>query len=404
VEKRYDAVKYWLYYALGGPGPIKIVPYRGYGTQQRPYLQGRVLEERGITPPSETDSWWDNLINMYRRIQSREVPYARLLARCQDVAHEIIADEEGKGMFELWIEPSHPVAADQAWQPVELELIQPLSERQKGPVRATGQVLVPPPSARFGVISDIDDTVIQSDIGSFLQMLGTVLFSNARTRLPLPGVAAFYRALHAGRHGGAKNPMFYVSNGLWNLYDLLEDFFQLNEIPGGPVLLLRNWGVYRDEILPTRQREHKLATISQILDLYTDLPFILIGDSGEADPEIYHQIVRQYPDRIPAVYIRNVSRDSERPAAVLALADEIVEAGSTLLLAGDSLAMARHAASRGWIAAGALSAIHAEQKQDEASSSVPPMANRSEGQEAVTVNRPRDVAQVQSVLEEGPDA
>jgi phosphatidate phosphatase APP1 len=138
-----------------------------------------------------------------------------------------------------------------------------------------------------------------------------------------------------------------VSNGLWNLYHLLEDFFQLNGIPRGPVLLLRNWRVYRDEILPTRQRQHKRGIISQILDLCGDLPFILVGDGGEADPETYHEMVHRCPTRILADYIRNVSRDLERPAAIGALADEIVEAGSTLLFADDSLTMSRHAANRG---------------------------------------------------------
>jgi phosphatidate phosphatase APP1 len=250
------------------------------------------------------------------------------------------------------------------------------------------------------VISDIDDTVIQSEIGSLLRMLRTVLLSNARTRLPLPGVAALYRALHAGPEGKANNPMFYVSNGLWNLYDLLEDFFELNKIPGGPVLLLRNWGVYRDEILPIGQREHKLGAISQILDLYTDLPFILIGDSGEADPEIYHEIVHRYPERILAVYIRKISPDLERPAAIRALGAEVVEAGSTLLLADDSLAMARHAAERGWIASQALNSVRAEQARNEASSNAPQGAERSDDEERVTVDVPGADGDIQSVLDE----
>jgi phosphatidate phosphatase APP1 len=183
--------------------------------------------------------------------------------------------------------------------------------------------------------------------------------------------------------------MFYVSNGLWNLYDLLEDFFQLNQIPGGPVLLLRNWGVYRDEILPTQQREHKLGIIGQILDLYTDLRFILIGDSSEADPEIYHEIVHRYPDRILAVYVRDVSRDLARPAAIRALADEIIDAGSTLLLADDSLTLAQHAVKRGWISSEALSDIHAEQMLHEASSNTPPNTKRSDDEDLVTVDGSR---------------
>lgn len=364
VERRYDAWKYRLYYALGGPGPIKIQPYRGFGTPEKLYLMGRVLEERGITSPRKTDNWWDNLANMAKRLQSREVPHAQMLARFQAAERSVTADEEG--MFEVWIEPSEAVGREDRWQSIELELLEPLSDHQEGPVRATGKVLIPPDDVQFGVISDIDDTVLQTDVSNVLRMVRTVLFSNARTRLPLPGVAAFYRALHAGPEGDSESPMFYVSNGPWNLYDLLEDFFALNEIPGGPVLLLRNWGVYRDEILPTRQREHKLGIARQILDLYADLPFILIGDSSEADPEIYSELVHQYADRILAVYIRNVSSDLERPAAIRALADQVVQAGSELVLADDSLAMGRHAAKRGWISEMALPEIRAEQTRGEA--------------------------------------
>jgi len=361
LEKRYDALKYRLYYALGGPGPIKIQPYRGYGTPRRMFLMGRVLEKRGIKPPTETDRWWNNLVNMAKRLHSREVPHARLRARFQGVEREIAADEEG--MFELWIEPQHPVAGG-TWQPVALEVVEPRSKRQLEPVCASGRVLIPSQDARFGVVSDIDDTIIQTDVGSLVQMVRTVLLSNARTRLPLPGAAAFYRALQAGPDSSAMNPLFYVSNGLWNLYDVLEDFFALNNLPGGPVLLLRNWGVYEDEVLPTRQREHKLGTICPILDLYEELPFILIGDSSEADPEIYHEVVHRYGERVMAVYIRNVSKDLDRPAAVRALADEIAEAGSELVLADDSLSMAHHAARRGWISKGALPEIKSAQLRD----------------------------------------
>lgn len=364
IEKRYDALKYRLYYLLGGPGPIKIVPYHSYGRRDRLYLKGRVLEDRGVRPPRDDDSWWDNLVNMYKRVTSCEVPHARLMARCQGAERAVEADEEG--MFELWIEPARLVSNGRMWQPVEIELQEPLSRWQEGPVRATGQVLIPPSSARFGVISDIDDTVIQTDVSNFLQMVRTVFLSNAQTRLPLPGVAGFYRALYAGPDGETRNPLFYVSNSPWNFYDLLVDFFAINEIPIGPVLHLRNWGIYRDELLPTRQRRHKLKHIRQILDLYTDLPFILIGDSGEEDPEVYHEIVQQYGERIQAVYIRDVDGDAKRRAVIQRLAAEVVDAGSTLVLTENSLAMAQHAARQGWIAPRALSTIRDEMWRREA--------------------------------------
>jgi len=363
IERRYDALKYRVYYALGGPGPITIQPYRGYGTRERVHVLGRVLEERGVKPPSETDRWWNNLLNMVKRLQSREVPYAHLEVRLADIEREVTADEEG--MFDLWLEPGELPSGDGTWQTVEIELLEPVSGRQSGPVEATGEILIPSPEAQFGVISDLDDTVIQSDVSNLIQMARTVLFSNARTRMPLPGAAAFYRALRAGADGSGANPLFYVSNGLWNLYDLLEDFFALNDMPDGSVMLLRNWGVYKDEVLPTRQRGYKLGVIRPILDLYEDLPFILIGDSSEADPEIYHELVHAYGDRILAVYIRNVSRDLDRPEVIRKLADEIVDAGSELILAEDSWSMARHAARQGWIAQGMVPEIKAEQLREE---------------------------------------
>jgi phosphatidate phosphatase APP1 len=149
-----------------------------------------------------------------------------------------------------------------------------------------------------------------------------------------------------------------VSNSPWNIYDVLLEFMNLQGIPPGPVLL-RNWGVYPHEFLPTESRAYKLAQIRPILELYPQLPFILVGDSGEEDPEIYAQVVAENRGRILAVYIRDVVPDAD-PAVIEKLAQQVSAAGSTLVLAADSLVMARHAAGQGWIAGDNLPAIQAE--------------------------------------------
>lgn len=384
VESAMDRLKYKLAYALGGPDPIKIVPYRGFGTARRMYVHGRVLEDQGISPATESDTVWDNIVNMYKRIESDEVPFARLLVRFQGAEQEVVADEEG--MFSVWVEPTAPLSTASLWQHVELELVEPQSPKQEGPVRATADVLVPPEGARLAVISDIDDTVLRSDAVNLLRMARNVLLGNARTRLPFAGVAAFYRALFGGPDGASMNPLFYVSSSPWNLYDLLSQFFHLHHIPVGPVLLLRNWGISEEELLPLHNRRYKLRTIESILDTYTDFPFVLIGDSGQEDPEIYAEIVHRYPGRIAAVYIRNVSRGSERSEAIGELAHEVVEQGSTLILADDTLSMARHAVEQGWIRPEALEEIAEEKARDEG----PPglierLVGEGEGAPTVTV-------------------
>ncbi|MGC9356837.1 MAG: App1 family protein [Anaerolineae bacterium] len=362
VETRYDKLKYGLAQRMGWPDSIKIVPYNGYGTQDLFYLQGRVLEEQGITPATENDSLWDNLLNTYRRLESDEIPFARIVARFQEAEQEVEADEEG--MFEVWLEPTHPLPVDHVWHEVEMELLEPTSEEQEGPVRATGKVFVPPAGARYVVVSDIDDTVIKMDVGNLLKAARTLFLTNARTRLPFPGVAALYRALHAGVSGNDQNPVCYLSSSPWNLYDLLADFIDINALPMGPILL-RNYGITEEEILPLEHRGHKKNALRQLLDTFTDLPFILVGDSTQQDPEIYQEIAREYPERILAIYVRNVSRDLERSRAIEALAEEVVSAGSTLVLADNTLTMARHAVRQGWIEQGALGEISKAKARDE---------------------------------------
>jgi phosphatidate phosphatase APP1 len=286
-------------------------------------------------------------------MRSREVPHARVVVRFQGSETEAVAN--GEGHIHTWLAPTTPPSADRLWHDVALEVLSP---RTTGPGRGETRVLVPSPAARFGVVSDIDDTVIQADVARLLSMVADVAFGSAHTRAPFPGVAAFFRALHAGT-GAAPNPVFYVSNGPWNLYDVFEHFLELRGIPPGPVEL-RDWGSPWREVQRVGRYEHKLESIRRIFRTLPDLPFILIGDSGEDDPEIYRDVVHEYPARVLAIYIRDVSRDPLRRIEIANLADEVSAAGSALVLAEDTLAAARHAAGHEWIDPGAVHDVAAE--------------------------------------------
>jgi phosphatidate phosphatase APP1 len=211
-------------------------------------------------------------------------------------------------------------------------------------IEARGQVFIPPESSRYVVISDIDDTIMHTGVANKLGMLWRLFVEDAQSRVAFPGVAALYRALHTGVSGHEANPILYVSRAPWGLYSILDEFFDLHRIPVGPVLFLREWGVSWKSPLPRKAEDHKQDLIRNMLGLYNDLPFILIGDSGQHDPEVYRQIVEEHPGRVLAVYIRNVSRDAQRIKEIEGLAAAVAAAGSSLVLAADSLAMAKHAA------------------------------------------------------------
>jgi phosphatidate phosphatase APP1 len=84
---------------------------------------------------------------------------------------------------------------------------------------------------------------------------------------------------------------------------------------------------------------------------------VLIGDSGQEDPEIYREIVARYPSRILAIYIRNVTPDARRAERIRALGREVIEARSELLLAAHTGEVAAHALDRGWVDAAALERV-----------------------------------------------
>ena len=347
-----------------GGDPYEIVAYRGYGNGQRVLVHGRVLECENITRSADSDSKWRNLVNTYKRIESDPLPHAKVLARIGTVERELVTDDEG--FFRAWIDLPEPLPTDLAWHPVELKLLSPLRPEQPD-VKTTGLILVPPELASFGVISDIDDTVIQSRIANFLQAVRTVMLGNARTRLPFSGVAAFYQALERGGDGERRNPIYYVSSSPWNIYDIIGEFLEIQKIPIGPICL-RDWDVDRTALTSKRLKSHKEPLIREILDLHPELPFILIGDTSQKDPEIYRAIIDEYPKRILAIYIRNVDPNPERSASVQALAAQVLEAGSSLILADDSYAAATHAAENGWIAKSSLPSVHQEKKADEGTS------------------------------------
>jgi phosphatidate phosphatase APP1 len=350
ADRASDSVRRRIRKIAGFNNPLIIIPYLGFGTANRLLFGGRVLEDEGFRLASSADHTWRNLVNMFRRFESDEVPGARIRARFQGIDNEVTSDDEG--YFSCAIEPVQHLEPTQ-WQQVALELLNPVS-RNKRPVRATARVMIPSPNARFGVISDIDDTVVASNVNSKVKMILTVVLSNEHTRKPFEGVAGLYRAFQLGMRGNEENPIFYVSNGPWNLYTLLLEFLNLQKIPLGP-LLLRDFG---DHLFFSKEPDgHKKSSIKMILETFPHLPFVLIGDSGERDPEIYRDLVKDYPDRIRAIYIRSINQHPSRVAAIDKLISELRHIGTQLVLAPDSEFAAAHAAAEGLISTDGLAAV-----------------------------------------------
>ncbi|HET6467077.1 MAG TPA: phosphatase domain-containing protein [Geminicoccaceae bacterium] len=341
-----------------GPGGIVVRPYRGFGTAEEGFLIGRVYWQPTPHSDPHDGTLRRALQDLWRLLRRHGIADAAVHARFAGAEQRVATDRDG--YFHLHLRPSRRPPVDRLWHPVGIELVTPAT------VRAEGELFIPPPTCRYVVISDIDDTIMETGVANKLTMLRRLFMQRAESRVAFPGVAAFLDALHGGASGGDRNPMLYVSRAPWSIYEVLEEFFNLHRIPTGPVLFLREWGLTLQRPLPRRGKSHKLDLIRRMLALYRDLPFVLLGDSGQRDPEIYTRVVRENPGRVLAIYIRNVSRDPERQRAIEALAAEVAGAGSTLLLAADSRAMAEHAAAHGLIRREACAAVAREREREAA--------------------------------------
>ncbi|MEM6428831.1 MAG: phosphatase domain-containing protein [Deinococcota bacterium] len=396
LESGFDRIHHKLRHGLR-TRPLMIQPYLGYGNSEGVLLRARVLADKGIRPAREEDSLWDNFKNAVKRLESSEYPGASVAVKvyAHGNVYSTQTSTDNEGFVYHWLaynncDVEQDTSLQQADEAPEGNLsandtanintpsinnpsinnpsINPtvehvrihyklLSPERPSPVQSEGYAILPRSEATFGIISDVDDTVLQTGATSTLSMIKKVLFGNARTRLPFVGAAAFYQALC-----GQTNPIFYVSSSPWNLYDMLTDFFDINDIPAGP-LMLRDWGIKPSELLPFGHKTHKLDSITGIMEAYPDLPFVLIGDSGQEDPEIYTTLVSKYPSRIKAIYIRDVSSDT-RDTEIAKLQEEVAKAGCPLRLVKDTLAAATHAAELGLINQAEVETVRERQSED----------------------------------------
>jgi phosphatidate phosphatase APP1 len=121
-------------------------------------------------------------------------------------------------------------------------------------------------------------------------------------RRPVPGMAVLYERLTRSHPG---TPVFYLSTGAWNVAPTLTRFLSRNLYPSGP-LLLTDWGPTHDRWFRSG-RDHKVETLKRLAREFPDIKWLLVGDDGQHDEEIYGQFARTHPNSVAAVAIRQLS-------------------------------------------------------------------------------------------------
>jgi phosphatidate phosphatase APP1 len=348
IKKPFKRIKVFLKQRAGWLGIPKILPYRGFGDNCNIYITGMVIEDKGLTKPGDRHRVWQNILAMIKRFSSDEIPGVRVKAELNGITLTTETDESGFFCFHFKVQEISGLLLSDHWHPVNFTLLDEIVEDQPE-VTATGEVRIILPEEKRIIVSDIDDTILVSHSTQLFRKLRLMLFKNALTRTPFEGGADFYRALERGSKKNAFHPFFYVSSSEWNLYDLLENFFDHNNIPKGVFMLRRlESSIYKFWKSGQGNHEHKYDKIKFLLDLYADHQFILIGDSGQKDPEIYTRLAHEFPGRIETIYIRKIGskvfyRNIEQLNA------RLEKVSTTYLQVENTYDAAKHALSNGYI-------------------------------------------------------
>lgn len=372
----FKKIKVIIKHKLGWLGVPLIIAYRGFGNDNILFVKGHVTEDKGLAKPEIWNSPWQNALSMIKRYSSDGIPKAKVSLEIDGQKKKLITDEYGLYEAHLIHETEIPQSPSN-WIRYSVTLQHELSENKA--VTARGEILIPGPDARFGIISDIDDTILVSHSTKTLRKLWLMLLRNSRTRKPFPGVDAFYQALYKGEAGNQFNPFFYVSSSEWNLYDLLEDFCSYNKLPKG-VFLLRELktSVFKFWKSGRGYHNHKLEKIKLLFQTYPDLPFVLIGDSGQRDPEIYSAVAMEYPERIKAIYIRDVT-GSQRDEKIRKIISRLHHLGVPMLLVRDMVQVSYHAAKAKLISKDSIGTIIQDAQNDMSSKPIIISGEKTDG-------------------------
>ena len=273
-----------------------VEPFLAIGNNEVVFIKGRVISAYKEKRPSSRNGWLKNILAAIRRYSGSSVPNAKVEITFQERNYVVSTDEDG--VFELQLGECKP--NDELSEVVLFKVLEPASKKSQA-----AHLDVLRYKGKTGIISDIDDTIIISHSTDIGKKFWLSISKNAFTRRPLPGVSEFYKKL---TENGSK-PIFYVSSSDWSLFDLIRDFLRYRHIPEGPILLkdkhinLKN--IWRSG---GGNHHHKFEKIELLFDLYPEMSFYLIGDSGQEDPEIYAEVIDKHPTRIKGVFIRLVDK------------------------------------------------------------------------------------------------
>ena len=265
-----------------------IIPFTGYGTSEQLRVLARVVlrpsQDLGIVQAANALLWrrgWRNFMNAAK-------VGAKVTVVIGDTHIPVTADRGGYIDVRI-VNPG----LGPGWHDVQLVT---------GDASATARVQVIGDDVTFGIVSDIDDTILSTWLPRLFIAAWNSLILTEQARQAVPGMARMYQRLLADNPG---SPIIYVSTGAWNTYPMISRFIARHGIPAGAMLLTdwgpTNTGWFRSGV------DHKRRCLRELARDLPNIAWLLVGDDGQHDPDLYAEFAALQPRHVRARAIRQLT-------------------------------------------------------------------------------------------------
>jgi len=269
----------------------QVLAYQGYGSTSWVRVMARVVlttQPAPGSPAARAAKAGNQNVRGWRAFTSVPLPFTQVEIEVGGVIHHVQADRGGL------VDTDVEVQLPPGWHTAVL--------RAPGTADVEARIFVIAPETKFGIVSDIDDTVMVTALPRpFLALWNTFVLSE-RARMATPGMAVLMDRLVI-EHPDA--PVIYLSTGPWNAAPTLARFLSRNMYPPG-TLLLTDWGLTQDRWFRSGA-EHKRRNLDRLAEEFPDMRWLLIGDNGQHDEQIYSGFSRDNAEKVAAIAIRQLS-------------------------------------------------------------------------------------------------
>ncbi len=271
-----------------------VVVYHAYGNEHQIIVQGRMQKKRIFKPVSKEDGWVRNLWRRVKQVKADDIESADINLSIKHESFKTKGDDEGYFEFHIKTKQLLPMG----YQKIVLQLKDNQNLHETNATIIDSTLLI-------GIISDFDDTLIISDVTNKISLGINTMFKNYKQRTLVPSMLERFKKILAQNPKGTPSTLFILSGSPQQLFTPIEQFLAYHHFPKHTLILKKAHGENLDPL--TDQFAYKSQKIERLIQLYPNMQWVMFGDSGEKDAEVYKAIQEKYPHKVMRYYIRDVN-------------------------------------------------------------------------------------------------